>query len=164
MDQYIATRVIRKTTTTGKSVIDADLKTGIGGQEVIHQNVSIWPNHPSFDTLKEGDTISGEIKTNDRGYTSLSSPRSAGGTSTKRQNAIGEAMDRKEAGIKQHTDNKELAIRMAAACRDATLIIVHLYPELQKAPDEVLTKEEAIHMEWLKWRNYFLANSEKAPF
>lgn len=58
----------KKTTASGKNVISATLKTDRGST---FDKVSIWGDFPGWASLSPGQSVEGEIKTNDKGYKSL---------------------------------------------------------------------------------------------
>jgi len=73
-------------------------------------------------------------------------------------NQIKEAVAEKNASIGKSMDRKENAITLAGTARDATLIVVNLYPELANVPD----KEEAIKIVWEQWRTWLIEKSGDA--
>lgn len=71
---------------------------------------------------------------------------------------IAKNMERKETSIGRSMDRKENSITLAGTARDATLIVVNLYPELVSVPD----KEEAIKIVWEQWRTWLIEKSGDA--
>ena len=72
---------------------------------------------------------------------------------------MNQVMEKKAEMISQAQDRKQDGIRMSAACRDATLVVVNLYPELANAEN----KEGYIRDEWKRWRSWFFNESGEAP-
>lgn len=69
MAQYIVDWCETKTTSTGKNVKNATLKTENG---TLMDKVSIWSDFPGWADIRPGSTVQGEIRSNPKGYKSLS--------------------------------------------------------------------------------------------
>lgn len=136
---------------------DWKVATLVGLDKVITENVSInrvnkkGEVFPNFDGVILGATIEAELwksPTNGKAY--LFPPRVVG---TKGGGAnIAKMMDKKTDSISKSMDRKEESIAMSSAMRDATLIVVNLYKELQDTDN----KTEAIKETWREWRDFFL--------
>ena len=158
MSKYIIEWGSQSQTKTGKTVFNATLKDEQGLQ---HEKVSIWSDFPGFADIRPGSEVEGEIVKNAKGYASLYPPRPKmeAPKFVQREQAMNEAMAKKETSISKFQANKEESIRLSSSARDATLIVTTFYPEL--ATNE--SKEEIIKRVWNNWRNYFASSFDQAP-
>lgn len=146
---YIIEWMERKTTSTGKSKIDATLRTPEGAMT---KTVTIWSDFPDFAVLQPGSSVDGDIVEKGQYSTfyakkapiSAYRPRVAGGPGVKA------AQERKGEMIQQAQETKSTGIKIAAAFRDATLLTIEI---LRQVEGEPLSKSEifALHKEIRDW-------------
>lgn len=126
--------------------------------------VNIFSDFPHYADLKEGSTIDGEIRKNDKGYDNLYSneikPRS-GASSGFKTAQIEKAMEHKEQSISKFQDNKEFSIMVASSMSGAIALAIAEY----KDKTVLDTLDQAV----LKWRRFILDNwnidpKDIAPF
>lgn len=141
----------RKTTSTGKEKIDATLRTPEGA---LTKTATIWSDFPGFTTLQPGGQVMGDLVEKGQ-YTTLYPtkapaastyrPRIAGGAS-----GVKAAQERKGEMIAVAQETKNTGIKIAAAFRDATLLVIEILNQVEGEP---LQKNEifALHKEIRDW-------------
>ena len=105
--------------------------------------VMVFSFHSKFNSFSEGDEIELEQNGEYWNIADPDKPQSTGGGSgaqTRKTEAIGKAMDKKEESIK-----------ISSTARDATLISIHLGTKLDVSAEDF--KEQ-----WTYWRTWLLKN------
>ena len=119
------------------------------------KDVGMWPDFPGYETIATGQELEGDIVEKGK-YKSLyplrverpSTPRTPS-----RSAEINVAMERKNESIRTFQEDKELGIKVAAAMRDATLILTSVYREtLEKLePSKRSDKIKELHAALVSW-------------
>ncbi len=143
----------KKKTTTGKTVINTNLK---GINDEIIDKVNIWEDFTNFDAIVAGGSVEGDIVTNAKGYKTLYPPKNnlgakPWGNKGNKSEDIKVAQERTQVMVKTAQDNKEESIKQAASMRDAVLIVTSMYKDLA---------EQDIKVKILMWRKWYLNNWE----
>lgn len=153
----------RKTTSTGKQKIDAEL-VDMAGE--VHKGVTIWADFPGWNNLMTGGTVEGDVVSKQNGkYTNKTLYPARSQTSytprggTQRAGSIKDAVEAKNVNIKENMETKNESIKMAGAQRDAVLIVTTFYKNRTLTDAET---EERIE----RWYNYFMnkLNGAVEPF
>lgn len=153
--QYTLEWMEKKTTQTGKSYIKASLKDEQGK---VTDNVSIWSDFPNYANLALGGSITGELKTNDKGYTNLYPPAStpnSGPSGGYKAKVINDAMEKKAGYISHAQENKEHGIKVSSTIRMAVdMAIAEGKPTAENIKD------------WRKWfwMNWDVSETDFPPF
>lgn len=116
--------------------------------------VNIFSDFPHYAELREGSTIDGEIRKNDKGYDNLYSNeiKPKGNPNFKTQQ-MEKVMDKKSELISKAQDNKELGIKIASTLRMAVDVATSLTSDQWQGT----TMQEEIkywrEWFWLEWSN-----------
>lgn len=164
--------IARKDTQSGKPKCEARLK---GADGTLHEKVNIWGDFPNFANLMNGGKVEGVLTpASDPKYppslkpiqsAPSGAPRGLGGTFKTAQ--IEKAQDTKRADIANAQETKNDHIRIAAAQRDAVLVVTNFYQHVSE--DRVMTEEEReriIKKKIIELRDWFLSTefSNTLPF
>lgn len=163
MAKYVLGKVERKTTSTGKKMIKAELLNE-DGNTAVEEDVAIWDSFPNFATLREGDRVEGTIDTKVNGQftnKTLKAPYIAkSGVSGGFKAGMKEMVKEKQEGIKVAQENKELGIKTSSTIRMATDVVI------ATLANEKIIDESVIKGKIREWREWFLAewdNIDNAP-
>ncbi len=144
--KYIVDWCETKTTSTGKNVKNATLKTENG---TLIKDISIWSDFPGWNDVRPGSSVDGEIRTSAKGYKSLSAGKFASSTLNRAPSGAVKAADITRESVKEAQANKNASI----AFFNATNSAISLYGALSTQGLMAGTPEEFIR----KWRSWFLA-------
>lgn len=131
----------------GKQFVQATL-INENGEEF--QGVSAWSGEFA------GEFFEGEIEKNPKGFWRIKSPPK--GNPNFRTQQMEKVMSRKEESIGKTMDRKEESIALAAAQRDAVLIVTTLIDSDRFEGTVIDLKDEIV-----KWRNWFLSDDFRNP-
>lgn len=151
--KYQVLKAERKSTSTGKDKIDADLQDFNG---VVEEKVTIWSDFPNFASIKVGSEVCGQVtvKTNGQYINKTLYPEKTegwGGGKKAPSVNMNKIMEKKQEGISASQDRKENSIKLAATMRDATLLTL----EWIKQENLVMPPTEAeIKAKWTEWRKW----------
>lgn len=123
--------------------------------------ITIWDKFPNFDSLKDGDTVQGDLTVgewNGKKQHTLNPLR----TPMKGNSGIANAMKKKEESITKFQDNKAESIKMSSTFRDATLLTTTFGSMNGTMTDEEIKATWTVWREWLL-KNYDVDNSQP-PF
>ena len=124
-----------------------------------YDKIGLWPRDPNYASYVEGAVISGSVFKNEKGYWAFKSENSK--PTYNKSSAVNKAMDRKEESNEKFQDNKDRAIRLAAAQRDAVLMVTTFEAGTPFPTDAELKAK------FIAWRDWFLSEAEnrgKLPF
>lgn len=140
-----------KTTSTGKQVKNATLKTDRGST---FDKVSIWSDFPGWSELAPGREVEGEIRTNAKGYKSLS-PATAPATYTRPPSGAVSAAKITSESVKEAQANKNASIAYFNAINSAITFVSSFKSEF-----EIMTGDEYFQ-KVLEYRDKFLGEWRK---
>jgi hypothetical protein len=150
--KYFINTLEKKTSTTGKSYIKAELRDE---QNNITPGVSIWQDFPSFENITFGAEINADIVT--KGNFKNAYPVKTYKSFAAKPN-MAAIVDKKNENIKEAQGRKEDAIIRAGAQRDAVLIVTTFYKN-----QEFSLSDADIQAKIDYWMKYFLAKADQ-PF
>lgn len=164
METYTVQNVENKITSTKKPYKRVTLVDGYGERT---ERVSIWSDFPGYHGIEDGSEIMGQItKSPDGKFVNLKptasggySPKpaySGGGQSRGSSYGVKAAQERKAESIEHAQDRKELSMRLAAAQRDAVLMVTTFFAKEPLPTDTEL--RDAIN----NWREWFLKEGKDA--
>jgi len=159
MSKYVIGKLERKTTSTGKNMIKAELLDE-HGSATVEQDVAIWDSFPNFAGLKEADTVEGELVVKQNGEyrnISLYPPKSSttGNFGANRGGFGAKLMETKQNNIRQSQESKELSIKIASSMNGAVNLAI---AEKDTSPDNILKWRR-----WI-WENWDCKDTDFEPF
>lgn len=151
--KYLVTKVEQTKTSTGKDMYKSTLKSAEGVDETINL----------FDKVIEGESIEGEIYTNDKGYRNFKSAQKAAASTfagNQKSDQVRQAQDHKAEHIREAQDRKEESIAWFNS-RNLAIIFVEKYvhnPAVSSPTDALLAVRDYTETFFKDWQNW----SEKA--
>lgn len=148
-----------KMTSTGKAVKSCSLKDEKG---VLNEDVSIWSDFPDFSNLRAGSHVSGQIKSNAKGYKSLYPELTKGFTSgtyktptmPPRTSGVVSAAKITSESVKVAQERKNESIAYFNSLNSAIALVTKWDTFQTRDADEL---KESIRI----WRDFFLEEWQK---
>lgn len=101
---------------------------------------------PGFDTIRAGAEVEGTLWQSSTGKYYLFAPDPAKAKPAGAMAGMKAAQERKAEGIKEAQENKNMSIMIAAAFRDATLILNEMFPDIGNEPNVDVRLDAAMEM------------------
>lgn len=152
MNKYVIDWLEQKKTSTGKDVKNATLKDEQG---VIIERVSIWGDFPGWNDLRPGHTVMGQIKSNAKGYKSLSPGMTSGFGGGRSTGAVSAAKITSES-VKEAQERKNDSIAYFNSLNSAIAIVVQGYTDAQ-----IMNMAGEVKSSLISWRDWFLEEWKK---
>lgn len=127
----------------------------------VFENTTIFANFPNYSNLKDGDIIEGELVQNDyNGKTGwkINAPRVGG--AGKGNAGIAAAVEKKNKAIGEFQDKKEASIEKMATFRDATMLTVAWASHIPAEDFSTATMKD----KWVEFRLWLEGQLEELPF
>lgn len=162
MAKYIVNTLEKKTTSTGKIKLDAELRDEQGN---IIRNVTIWGDFLNFNTITFGSEVDGDLKPNkDPKYGPTLYPITTYKTfAAKPKPNMTAVMEKKAENIAVAQGNKELGIKVSSTIRMAVdLAIAELGSGHTYTPSDIQQKV-LYWRQWL-WLSWDAKDSDFPPF
>lgn len=152
MAKYLIDWLETKTTSTGKNVKNATLKTENG---TLMDKISIWGDFPNWNDLKPGMTIEGEIRANAKGYKSISAITSSPAPTRAPSGAVSAAKITSES-VKEAQSRKNDSIAYFNSLNSAIAFVKEFKNEfgvlmVEEAYKHVLNMRDKFLDEWRKY-------------